>query len=353
MSPADRFAAARTVIASGLSARAFPAAAVEIGGLAGPIWSEAFGHLTYDVGAPPCRTDTIFDLASLTKVIATASIAMHLIEVGRLRQDLPIAEVLPEWGSAGRATIEVRHLLDHSSGLPAHARLWEQVHGREAYRRAIAVLPLERAPGSASVYSDPGFMVLGFLLEEVGGASLDTHFRALGLIGSGPLLYRPDADLRSRSAPTEDDPWRARVLRGEVHDENAAALNGVAAHAGLFGTAAAVGAFARLVLQTFQSVTPLGSPDLMRLFASRTGVPDSSRALAWDTMLPTSSCGTRLSASAIGHTGYTGTSLWIDRERDLYVVLLTNRVHPTRKNEQLAAIRPKFHDAVVAALAST
>jgi CubicO group peptidase (beta-lactamase class C family) len=155
-------------------------------------------------------------------------------------------------------------------------------------------------------------------------------------------------------APTEHDPWRGRILEGEVHDENAAALGGIAAHAGLFGTARAVGAFARRVLQTFQEPTSLGTPALMREFAARSRVAGSSRALAWDTMLPTSSCGSRMSATAIGHTGFTGTSLWIDWERDLYVVLLTNRVHPTRQNEALIGLRPKLHDAIVdAAIVNT
>jgi CubicO group peptidase (beta-lactamase class C family) len=151
-------------------------------------------------------------------------------------------------------------------------------------------------------------------------------------------------------APTEHDDWRGRDLVGEVHDENAAALGGVAGHAGLFGTAASVGAYARLVLRAFTEKTTLGDPELMRRFSSRTRVPGSSRALGWDTMLPTSSCGTRLSASSIGHAGFTGTTLWIDHERDLYVVLLTNRVHPTRENTKLTAIRPQVHDAIIEAL---
>jgi CubicO group peptidase (beta-lactamase class C family) len=142
------------------------------------------------------------------------------------------------------------------------------------------------------------------------------------------------------------------MLVGEVHDENAAALGGVAGHAGLFGTVAAVGQFAALVLRTFEATTALASPALMRVFATKTGVTGSSRALGWDTMLPTSSCGTRLSPSAIGHTGFTGTSLWIDPDRDLYVAFLTNRVHPTRQNEALARLRPRVHDAVIADLES-
>ncbi len=153
-------------------------------------------------------------------------------------------------------------------------------------------------------------------------------------------------DLVSRIAPTEADPWRARLLRGEVHDENAAVLEGVAGHAGVFGTARAVGDFARLVLRTFHEPTVLGTPPLMATFAQATGVPGSSRALGWDTMRPTSSCGTLMSPAAIGHTGFTGTSLWIDPTRDVYVVFLTNRVHPTRANEALVSIRPRLHDAI-------
>jgi CubicO group peptidase (beta-lactamase class C family) len=320
---------------------------VDVGRESGAIWREAFGTLTYDAGAASCAPDTVFDLASLTKVVATASTAMALVDRAQIRLDLPVGEWLPEWRSADRASIRIRHLLDHSSGLPGHARFWEHARDRDELRRALAALPLEREPGRASVYSDPGFMLLGFALEQAGGASLEERFNSFDFGGGEPLLYRPGRDLVDRIAPTEQDPWRGRLLRGEVHDENAAVLGGAAPHAGLFGTAGAVGAFARLVLRTLHEDTVLGPAALMRQFAARTGVPDSSRALAWDTMLPTSSCGTRMSPTAIGHTGFTGTSLWIDYERDLYVVLLTNRVHPTRENNQLAALRPRFHDAVV------
>jgi CubicO group peptidase (beta-lactamase class C family) len=348
MAPAAAFDTARSILQSGLAARAFPAAVVEAGRTSGPIWREAFGALTYHPGAATCTLDTIFDLASLTKVIGTASTAMALIGGARLALDQPAADWLDDWRTPDRAGILVRHLLDHSSGLPAHARFWESAHDRAEIRRALASLPLEREPGRASVYSDPGFIALGFVLEQAGAASLDDQFKPFDFGGGEPLLYLPGRELIERIAPTEHDPWRGRVLRGEVHDENAALLGGVAPHAGLFGTAGAVGAFARLVMRTLREDTRLGSPALMRQFATKTGVPGSSRALAWDTMLPTSSCGTRMSPSAIGHTGFTGTSLWIDHERDLYVVLLTNRVHPTRENNQLKTFRPQIHDAVAA-----
>jgi CubicO group peptidase (beta-lactamase class C family) len=341
------FARARTVIESGLASRAYPAAVVEVGSRTGVSWREAFGALTYDPGAPRCTEETIFDLASLTKVIAAAPIAMRAIASGALSLDTRVADRLSAWRGANRERVTVRHLLDHSSGLPAHVRLWERGSGRAAFESALAATPLEREPGTCAVYSDLGFMLLGFLLEHAAGRSLDAQFGALARDLGVAIRYTPAADLADRIAPTEIDPWRGRLLRGEVHDENAAALGGVAAHAGLFGTAADVGTYARAVLETFEHETAIGSPPLMRSFATATGVPESSRALAWDTMRPTSSCGTLLSPSAIGHTGFTGTSLWIDPDRDLYVVFLTNRVHPTRTNNQMPSIRPALHDAIV------
>jgi CubicO group peptidase (beta-lactamase class C family) len=338
-------------MADGLARHAYPAAVVEVGNAAGVLWREAFGRLTYDRAAPVATDSTIFDLASLTKVIATTSLVMRAVEAGRLSLESRVADFQTGWRATDRAAVTIRHLLDHSSGLPPRVRLWERgSRGRADFERGIAETPLEFTPGSRAVYSDLDFILLGFILEDIGRAPLDVQFAALAAEVGADLGYRPASAIVERIAPTEDDPWRGRVLRGEVHDENAAALDGVAGHAGLFGTAGAVGTWARVVLASFTQRTPLGSPALMHTFATRTGVPESSRALGWDTMLPTSSCGTRMSPAAIGHTGFTGTSMWIDREKDLYVVLLTNRVHPTRANETLLALRPRLHDAVVGAL---
>ncbi len=340
------FSAAREVVLEGLETRAFPAAAVSVGRAAGALWEDAFGSLDYDPGSAPCTPATVFDLASLTKVISTASIAMRQVASMAVTLDTRVSDALERLAGAPAGNVTVRQLLDHSSGLPAHVRLWEQARTRDEYLSRLAAVPLEREAGSASVYSDCGFMILGMLLERTGNAPLDRQFGdSLGEL-TDELRFLPPEGWRDRIAPTEFDPWRGRMIRGEVHDENAAALGGVAAHAGLFGTAAAVGAFARTVLRTFEQQTALGTPGLMTLFATRTGVPGSSRALAWDTALQTSSSGARMSRRAIGHTGFTGTSLWIDPERDLYAVLLTNRVHPSRANEKLQPLRARFHDAL-------
>jgi CubicO group peptidase (beta-lactamase class C family) len=346
MPSSDRFTSARDLLHRAHETQAFPAAVIDVGRRGGSLWQHAVGRLTYDRDAPATTLETWFDLASLTKVIATVPLAMRLVQHDAVGLDAPISRWLQGWSTGARRSVTVRHLLDHSSGLPAHEPIWRRARERAAFAEAIASLPLEYEPGSRSIYSDLGFILLGFILEDAAGAPLDRQFADRQDLSSGAIAFTPDAGMRPRIAPTEISPERG-LVHGDVHDENAAALGGVAAHAGLFGTAGAVAAYARLVLRTLREPTTFGTPDLMRLFTSKTDVPGSSRALGWDTMLPTSSCGTRMSPHAFGHTGFTGTSLWIDPELDLYVVLLTNRVHPTRENDQLRLLRPRLHDAVV------
>jgi len=346
------FSATRHVLDDALADGAFPAATIEVGRTAGPMWAEAFGRLTNDPDAASATPETVFDLASLTKVITTTSLILRLVDATELAWDTSLSSLLGGWSEGSRREIQIRHLLDHSSGLASHARFWETARGRREFEAAIAALPLDRRPGAASVYSDLGFMLLGFVIADLTDRPLDEAFAGVATdLGLEEITYRPPTSWWPRIAPTELDPWRDRLLHGEVHDENAAALGGVAGHAGLFGTAPGVGRFARVVLQSFKEPTPLTTPSQMHHVATRTGVPGSSRALGWDTMLPSSSCGTRMSPTAIGHTGFTGTSLWIDWERDVYVALLTNRVHPTRKNDRIVAVRPRVHDAVAEDLA--
>jgi CubicO group peptidase (beta-lactamase class C family) len=341
MAAYDRFQRARRVIADALSARVSPCAVAEVGRSSRVIWSTAAGRLTYTPEAAEASVETIFDLASLTKVLATTTIALVQVHDGRFAVDVRVADLTPAWSGADRQEVTARDLLEHCAGLPEHRQYYRRLAGRAAFEPAICAEPLAYAPRTQSIY-----MLLGFLLEDTGAESLDRQFERWKTQAQidGPLAFNPPVTWRPHIAPTEDDPWRQRVLVGEVHDENAAALDGVAAHAGLFGTAAATGACARWWLSI------LSEWDEAPMFVQRTSVPGSSRALGWDTMLPTSSCGTRLSRRAIGHTGYTGTSLWLDPAQDLYVVLLTNRVHPTRHNEGIQALRRAFHDAVIADL---
>jgi serine-type D-Ala-D-Ala carboxypeptidase len=351
MATPHTFPRARRVLDDAISARAFPCAVAEVGRASGPLWTYAAGRLTYAADAREASPATIFDLASLTKVLATATVAMLQIAETAVSLDTRVSTILPAWSAEDRATVTTRDLLEHCSGLPAHRRYFETLSGRAAFERAICHEPLAYPPRAEAHYSDPGFMLLGFLLENTASLPLDEQFArwrtAVGIVE--PITFRPPATWREHTAPTEIDPWRGRLLLGEVHDENAAALGGIAAHAGLFGTAAAVGACARWWLTLLTGHDDRATPathDLAATFARQSAVPGSSRALAWDTMLSTSSCGTRMSARAIGHTGFTGTSLWLDPGQDLYVALLTNRVHPTRENNQIQSVRRAFHDAV-------
>jgi CubicO group peptidase (beta-lactamase class C family) len=345
------FSGAARIIECGVGEHAFPAAVVEVGNRDAVLWRRAFGRLDYDTDSAATSPDTIFDLASLTKVIATTSLVMRLVERRGLALDDPIRKWIPEWRGNDREHVTVRSLLSHSSGLTAWLPFFRDYTGRRDFQHAICSLPLEYTPDTQSIYSDLGFILLGFIVEDAGGGPLDAQSEVLlSQVTRAPLLFNPPAELRRSIAPTEHDAWRGRTLVGEVHDENCWALGGVSGHAGLFGTAAAVGDFARAVLGALNGTDArLATATTARMFVTRAGVP-GSRALGWDTMLPTSSCGTKMSASAFGHTGFTGTTLWIDRDRELYVVLLTNRVNPTRENTQIQQVRPALHDAVIAAV---
>ena len=345
-----RFEAARAVLRRAIDERAFPAAVVEVGGVNDYFWREPFGHLTYDDDARPTAADTIFDLASLTKVMSTTPLLMQQVERGRVALDDAVARHLPAWRGLDRESVTIRDLLAHCGGLTAYLPFFRDHSGRSEFEHAICSLPLEYAPRTKSIYSDLGFMLLAFILEDTGSAPLADRFATMmGQMGIvDRIQFTPPALWRRDTAPTEQDPWRGRLVVGEVHDENAWALGGVAGHAGLFGTAASVGAYARHVLQVLAGRTGAFARETLTTFTTRRAdIPGSSRALGWDTMLPTSSCGTKMSPRAFGHTGFTGTSLWIDPDRGVYVVLLTNRVHPTRANEQINLVRRALHDAVI------
>ncbi len=343
----------RDLLTTAVSDGAFPGAVVEVGTETGVLWREAVGRISGDAAAVPVVEDTVYDLASLTKVLSTAPLVMQQVERGGIALDDPVSRYIDAWRGIDREAVTIRDLLAHCSGLTGYLPLYRDHSGRAEFEHAIATLPLEYAPRTQSIYSDLGFMLLGFLLEDIGQAPLAQRFDTLtGQMGIVERRqFNPPPQWRRDTAPTEDDRWRGRLLLGEVHDENTWALGGAAGHAGLFGTSAAVGACARHVLQVLGGRTgAFGRETLLTFITKREGVPGSSRALAWATMLPTSSCGTRLSARAFGHTGFTGTSLWIDPERGIYIVLLSNRVHPSRANEGIRTLRPAVHDAIMEAL---
>jgi CubicO group peptidase (beta-lactamase class C family) len=347
------FARAADVVHRAVDDRAFPAAVVEVGTGATVLWQQAFGNLDYDPDSSPTRNSTIFDLASLTKVIATTSLVMRLVERGTLALNHPIRKWIPEWRGKDREHVTLRSLLTHSSGLTGWLPFYRDYTGRQEFQHAICSLPLEYPPDTQAIYSDLGFILLGFVIEDAGGDSFHAQAtQLLSTLTSATLIFNPPVGLRPSIAPTEHDPWRGRRLIGEVHDENCWALGGAAGHAGLFGTAQAVGDFARVMLGSLKGNDKrLATADTGRLFVRRSAAATGSRALGWDTMQPTSSCGTKMSTSAFGHTGFTGTTLWIDPVREVYVVFLTNRVNPTRENTAIQKIRPLLHDAVLSALA--
>jgi CubicO group peptidase (beta-lactamase class C family) len=349
---------ARRILEQAIEARTFPAAAVDVGSAAGSLWTDAIGALTFDPGSPPARTDTIFDLASLTKVIATTSVVMDLVRTGRVRVDARVADFFDDWRGADREHVTIRDLLEHASGLAA--RLVDPPPAtRREFEHDICRMPLEYVPRTPALYSDLDFILLGFLAGDRGGAALPLLATAILAGGFSRITRAPHVlmfgltpEQRRRAAPTVplvEDPRRGRRLAGEVHDNYAAALGGAAGHAGLFGTASAVGTFARVMLRAARGERrnpPAFSPELVAEFTRKSTVPGSSRALGWDTMLPTSSCGTRMSARAFGHVGFTGTSLWIDPERDRYFVLLTNRACGGGSLDAMRTVRRAFHDAL-------
>jgi CubicO group peptidase (beta-lactamase class C family) len=351
LSAGGKFDAVLRVVDTAIANGAFPAAVIEVGDETHPMWRRAFGRVSGHADAPSTTDETVFDLASLTKVLSTGALAMQDVERGSLGLDDLVGDHVEGWRGQDRDVVTIRDVLSHCSGLPAHLPFYKTLSGRTSFEEAICRTPLDYRPRERSLYSDLGFILLGMILGR--RVALDARFEALRTqIGmSEDLQFLPPAIWKGRTAPTELDPWRGRQLLGEVHDENAAALGGVAGHAGLFGTAAGVGQVARHHLQILSGRGGVFQRTTVETFVTRRrDVPESSRALAWDTMLPTSSCGHRMSPRSFGHTGFTGTSLWIDPDRGVYVVFLTNRVCPSRENNAITAVRPALHDAVMDAL---
>jgi CubicO group peptidase (beta-lactamase class C family) len=353
----NKLAGVYKLLDSAVTERVFPGGTLAIGH-SGALALHSFGKHTYEPDAPPVNVDTIYDAASLTKPVVTASLVAMLTEAREVELDAPVARYLPEWAaaesSAERQLVTIRHLLTHTSGLPAHKEFFRTLHTkREVLSHAVAE-PLIYAPGSQSIYSDIGFIVLGEVIERVTGRPLDdlANQRIFAPLRMAATSFNPPNPLLGRIPPTEfDSVLRNRLVHGEVHDENAWVMGGTAGHAGMFSTAADLAAFCQMLLNGgVYAHRRLLRRATVAQFTSAAPLAANTRTLGWNVPTPNSSSGQYFSKSAFGHTGFTGTSLWLDPEKSLFVVLLTNRTYPSRDNDSIQRLRPALHDAIVKAL---
>jgi len=358
----DRWAPMARILNDAVAAHAFPGAVVAIGRRDTVLYLQAFGHLDYEHHVR-VTTRTVYDIASLTKVVGLTTAMMQLVEEGLVGLDTPAVRYVPAFHDS---TITVRQLLTHSSGLPAFKRWWPQVHSRADMFALVNHEPLEQPPGTKMVYSDIGAMVMTQIVENVTHERLDRYLnsRLFRPLRMRDTRYLPPKSWLPRIAPTEmDSIYRHTMVRGVVHDENAWSMGGISGHAGLFSTAPDLAKFVQWMLgawadgrtdrrtdgQPEQRDRLSVSPSVRQMFTRVQEPGLSSRALGWDTPSANSSGGTHLQPGAFGHTGFTGTSIWIDPAQDLFIILLTNRVHPTRENTQVFAVRRAVADAAVAA----
>jgi len=355
----------------------FPGAVLLIGKEDTIVYERAFGHRSLLPQKTPMLTGTIFDLASLTKALATSVALMLLVREKKLRLDDQVTRVIPMYGVFGKSLTTFRHLLNHSAGLPAWKPYFEEiiksekagrinfVASRAAKNYVYEQIHRERpdaAPGTRTVYSDLGFMVLGEVVENLTGNTLDRfcrekifkplELRSTGFVDLTQIRTRRLQPVEEMIAPTEECPWRKHILCGEVHDDNAYAMGGVAGHAGLFSSARDIHALIARLSQCLRGNDDFLPQTLLREFLSRDDASkDGNFALGWD--MPSaakSASGTLFSSRSVGHLGFTGCSIWWDLEKNCHVVLLTNRVHPSRKNEKIKEFRPQVHDLIMKAL---
>ena len=356
-SPADvgmsgnRLGAIERVVERGIKAGGYPGASVVVGRKGAAVYEKGFGKLSWSDNSTPVDAQrTIYDIASLSKVVGTTTAIMILYDEKKIGLDDPVVNYIPTFGGGDKDKVTIRMLLTHTSGLPAGRDIWRIAQTPLEARALVLSTNLEGRPGAQYIYSDLGADVLGLLVEVVAGEPLDKYLerRVFEPLGMNETMYRPADSLKYRIAPTEVTPPRGYPLRGEVHDENAYALGGVAGHAGLFSTAADLSVFAQMMLNggEYNGVQIISKPTV-ELFTSRSF---SHRALGWDTADGDYGSGRYLGPTAYGHTGFTGTSMWIDPERQMFVILLTNRVHAARAlrpAKVISDVRADLSDAAV------
>jgi serine-type D-Ala-D-Ala carboxypeptidase len=350
---AERLATVDRVVRRGVDAGGYPGASVVVGRKGYTVWSRGFGTLDWSGKARVTAQQSIYDLASLTKVVATTTALMVLYDRGQVDLDAPVSRYLPEFSGGLRDRVTVRHLLTHRAGLAAGRNLWRTTSSPAEARAAVLASPVHCAPGACYEYSDLGADLLGFVAEAISRETLDVflHRTVYQKLGMDDTRFRLGTADVARTAPTEIAPPRGYPLRGEVHDENAWALGGVAGHAGLFSTADDLAVFAQMMLDggVYGGVR-IVSDSTVQLFTRRAA---GGRALGWDSCTGGAGCGQYMSERAYGHTGFTGTSLWIDPDRQMFVILLTNRVHAaraSRPSKVISDVRNDLADAAVLAV---
>ena len=371
------FSKVDALVANGISDGVFPGAVYAIGQRGGVVHLKSAGRYMYCPDSPSVKTDTMWDMASCSKVVGCTSAAMILFDEGKLKLDEKIIEVLPEFGQNGKDKITVRNLLLHNSGLVADLANVPQYKTAESFMQGVYASKLKYPTGTDMVYSDLSMITLGKMIEKITGVSLDQFVkeRVFSPLGMKDTMYNVPSDLRQRVAPTEDvEPWRTALrksrhqdfsplpgchpdahlyVQGEVHDPSADVLDGISGNAGVFSTAPDLCTFVQMMMNS-------GNHNGHQIIKSETihewtrrQSEESSRALGWDTPSGRSSAGHKLSRKSFGHTGYTGTSIWADPDHDIFVILLTNRVHPSSKNEKIISFRPRFHDTIAEAFGLT
>lgn len=347
------FRRAFCILREAIEKKAFPGVTIAITQEEKLIALRGFGTFTYDHHSAPVTPETIYDLASLTKVLATTMMAMLLFERGQLDLNAAVVNILPQFDSpdAPRKHVTIRMLLAHSSGLPAYKRLFERAKTADELMQSAFQVPLKSMPEARAEYSDIGFIILGELLKRIACEPLDSFCQReiFFPLGMSATTFNPPSNWKPQIPPTVNDPtFRHRMIQGEVHDENASVLGGVAGHAGLFSSAHNLACFAHCILL---GGAPILKPETLKMFTTREKLPaGTTRALGWDTPSHPSQSGKYFSPQSFGHLGYTGTLLWIDPERRLSVTLLTNRTWPDCSSQAIKQVRPAFHDEVIEAL---
>jgi CubicO group peptidase (beta-lactamase class C family) len=342
-----------SIMSTSIAAGAAPGGVLAVGRYGRVVHMKGYGRQDTAVASAAVDENTMWDMASLTKVIATTTAAMILEESGQLDLDRTVASYLPEFNAPDKAAITVRMIVTHRGGLEAFAALYKEFKGRDQYLTQINARPLKSVPGTETVYSDWDMILMQFIIERITGMTLDRYVteKVFAPLGMTSTMFTPDsAQFFARIAPTEIDSARGGLVHGKVHDENAWAIGGVSGHAGLFSSARDLTIFCQMLLNggEYNGVRIVKPATLARWTAPQSRT--SSRALGWDTPSKNSSAGSYFSARSFGHTGFTGTSIWVDPEKNLFVILLTNRVNPTRNNNRQVPLRKAVADAAQMAI---